>query len=175
LYRDHFERGRGFTTGDLISIINRLTGRDYRAFFQQYVWGTERPPYDSILGYAGLRLERTAQVVGFVGASLREIPAGRFVAIVGPGSPADAAGIVVGDTIVSLNGQPWTPEDVRAWPGKRVSVGVRRNGVTKEFPVTPGTHEEVTYRILDAGTPTAEQLALRASWLRVTSQIEARR
>jgi serine protease Do len=63
-----------------------------------------------------------------------------MVESVEPGSPAEAAGLEAGDTIVAYNGR-----DVRAaalsltsllTPGKRVVVKVRRDGRTKAIPVT---------------------------------------
>ena len=57
LYRDSYQKGRGFTTEDLIGIINRLTKRNYREFFRKYVSGVEVPPYDAILGYAGYQAQ----------------------------------------------------------------------------------------------------------------------
>jgi predicted metalloprotease with PDZ domain len=57
LYRDYYEKGKGFTTENMIAIINRLTGRDYRDFYRKYVWGVEVPPYSEVLGYAGYRIQ----------------------------------------------------------------------------------------------------------------------
>jgi len=57
LYREFYQRGRGFTTEDMIGIIQRLTGRSYREFFRKYVSGVDVPPYDAILRYAGFQAE----------------------------------------------------------------------------------------------------------------------
>ena len=59
LYRDYYKRGRGFTTADILGIINRLTKRDYTEFFRKYVSGVEVPPYDRILRYAGYQAQST--------------------------------------------------------------------------------------------------------------------
>jgi len=52
LFNDFYKRGKGFTTEDMISIINRLTKKDYHDFFRRYIFGTEVPDYNKILGYA---------------------------------------------------------------------------------------------------------------------------
>ena len=57
LYRDFYKRDKGFTTEDMIAIINRLTRRNYREFFRKYVSGVEIPPYNTILGYAGYQAQ----------------------------------------------------------------------------------------------------------------------
>jgi predicted metalloprotease with PDZ domain len=58
LWRDFYKKDKGFKMDDVISIISRLTKRDYRDFFRRYIQGVEVPPYDEILGYAGYRAEK---------------------------------------------------------------------------------------------------------------------
>src|ERR1044072_2572157 len=53
LFNEHYKRGRGFTTEDMIQIINRLTRKDYHDFYRRYVFGTDVPNYDQVFGYAG--------------------------------------------------------------------------------------------------------------------------
>jgi predicted metalloprotease with PDZ domain len=60
LYKDFYLRGKGFSTADLLAIINRLTRSDYTQFFRKYVAGVEVPPYNNILGYAGFQLDAEA-------------------------------------------------------------------------------------------------------------------
>jgi len=63
-----------------------------------------------------------------------------------PDSPAEKAGLLVGDQLASLNGIAIRPENEEAiqkarkqWaPGQVVHYTVRRNGVTKEFDITLG-------------------------------------
>ncbi len=61
LYREFYGKGKGFTTEDLIGIVNRVTKRDYHDFFGKYVSGVEVPPYDVILGYAGYKVETASR------------------------------------------------------------------------------------------------------------------
>jgi predicted metalloprotease with PDZ domain len=63
LYRDFYKKGKGFSTEDMISVINHLTARDYHDFYRRYVWGVEVPPYDQILGYAGYHIEKQKRKV----------------------------------------------------------------------------------------------------------------
>lgn len=58
LWRDFYQKGKGFTMEDVISIINKMTKRDYREFFRRYIQGVEVPPYNEILGYAGYSVEK---------------------------------------------------------------------------------------------------------------------
>ena len=61
LYREHYQRGKGFTSEDLQALINRVAKSDYSKFFSRYVFGVEVPKYDVILGYAGYQLDPEAK------------------------------------------------------------------------------------------------------------------
>ena len=56
LHNDHYRKGLGFTTSEMIGIINRITRQNYTNFYNRYVFGTEVPDYDRIFGYAGYQL-----------------------------------------------------------------------------------------------------------------------
>jgi predicted metalloprotease with PDZ domain len=60
LYKDFYLKGKGFSSDDLLAIINRLSKRDYREFFKRYVFGVEVPPYNDILGFAGYQANRSS-------------------------------------------------------------------------------------------------------------------
>jgi S1-C subfamily serine protease len=63
-----------------------------------------------------------------------------------PGSPAHTAGLVIGDIIVSLSGQPVAHlEDIHsklqgAAIGKQLPLGFVRGGALQEASVTVGEH-----------------------------------
>ena len=70
LFTDFYQRGRGFSTEDLIRIINRITRKSYEGFFSRYVSGTEVPPYETIFGYAGYQAERATRKFPNLGVNL---------------------------------------------------------------------------------------------------------
>lgn len=72
LFTDVYQRGRGFSTEDLIRRTNRITRNSYERFFSRYVSGTDVPPYEKIFGYAGYRAERTTRKIPNAGANLNE-------------------------------------------------------------------------------------------------------
>ncbi|HXG94059.1 MAG TPA: hypothetical protein VNN73_17075 [Blastocatellia bacterium] len=89
LYNEFYKKGRGFTTEDMIAVINRITKRDYHDFFRRYIWGVEVPPYDDILGYAGYKLERTTIRRPKIGLEVTVAPDGGVQVLrVEPGSTA---------------------------------------------------------------------------------------
>jgi regulator of sigma E protease len=91
-------------------------------------------------------------MVGYGLPFLHQIPP--VVGTVEPGSPAAAAGLAPGDTVVSVKGEP-----VEDWegvvmpilesPGKPVSLVIERGGVRREVTVVPRTVPK--YEVGDAG------------------------
>src|SRR5262249_61289423 len=58
LYNDFYQKGKGFTTEDMISAVNRLSGKDYHDFYRRYVSGVEVPAYDTVFGYGGFQRQK---------------------------------------------------------------------------------------------------------------------
>lgn len=75
-----------------------------------------------------------------IGALFAEIDGATFIRGILPGSPAQAAGLLVGDEVTSADGRPF--QSVRSFEdraGKRVSIAVRRTrgGAVRSYAVTP--------------------------------------
>ena len=103
LFTDFYQRGRGFSTDDLIRVVNRITRRSYETFFSRYVSGTDVPPYDTFLGYAGYQLERATRKIPFLGVNLDTL--GRVTGFP-PGFDAATSRLQQDDFIVRVDGQP---------------------------------------------------------------------
>lgn len=168
LYRDFYLQGRGFTTDDLIGLINRVTKRDYRDFFNRYVWGVEVPPYNTIYNYAGYNAEKTATQVPSIGLSGTMVSSGILISGITPGSPAAQAGLAVNDIITEIDGQPATTALLSsAQIGQTLMLTVNRAGDIKQMPLTIGSREVSAYQITEMPQPTKEQLKIREGWLKV--------
>jgi len=102
LFTDFYQRGRGFSTEDLVRVVNRISGHSYKSFFSRYVSGTDVPPYDTFLGYAGYHLERVTRKIPFLGVNLDTL--GRVTGAP-PGFDARTARLQRDDFIVSVDGQ----------------------------------------------------------------------
>ena len=61
LYREHYQKGKGFSADELLALINGISKSDYGKFFSKYVFGVEVPKYDMILGFAGYQLDPEAK------------------------------------------------------------------------------------------------------------------
>ena len=97
-------------------------------------------------GYLGVRLQELTS--GIAQALGRPDPKGALVASVEPGSPADKAGIKIGDLITRVENQTVEgPRDLsravaRMKPGTRAPLTVFRNGKTQEITVAIDQRQE---------------------------------
>lgn len=166
LYNEHYRRGRGFTAEDLIAHINRLTGRNYRQFFDDYIFGVKIPDYDKIFGYAGLRLERKPQTTPDFGFSAR--PRGQGLTLTGiePAGAAAEAGLRVGDTITRIDGVSPFEANIGNSAGKTLNITILRAGQEMEVKFTPKSRQLTEYVLTEADGATPEQIRIRDGWLR---------
>jgi putative serine protease PepD len=80
----------------------------------------------------------------YVGVRIKDVPGGARITKIVSGSPAEKAGLKVGDVVSSFDGSAVTSADdltaavSAAKPGDTVKVTVRRGGSTKQISVTLG-------------------------------------
>lgn len=171
LYTEHFKTGRGFTSDQLLAIINRTTKRDYRDFFRRYVWGVEAPPYETILGYAGYRLEKSTQQSPELGIRVNMTPEGLIVTGVERDSSAGRAGLAPGDALLSIDGVEARRglrrirRQLMDKIGKTVKVAIKRETREEVLEMEVRSTEETRYRIVEAASPTPDALKVRDGWL----------
>jgi predicted metalloprotease with PDZ domain len=170
LFTDFYQRDRGFSTEDLIRVVNRISGRSYESFFSRYVSGTDVPPYETILGYAGYQFERATRKIPFLGVNLDAL--GRVTGFP-PGFDAATSRLQQDDFIVSVDGQALEGQGagtvfrlLNERLGRNVQLRIRRDGEERELDIDVGFVELANYRIVEIQSPTPEQLKIRESWLK---------
>jgi predicted metalloprotease with PDZ domain len=106
LYRSTYkQRFRGFTAADWWGSVSRAAGgRSFTDFNRRYVDGRDPFPWDSLLPLAGMRIQSDTQRVARMGVSANQDSAGVLVTSVVPGGAMQAAGVQVGDILVSVAG-----------------------------------------------------------------------
>lgn len=166
LYTDFYRRGRGFTTEDMIQVINRLTRKDYHDFYRRYVFGTDVPNYDQIFGYAGYKVEQKNEQVPEFGFSARFRSGGLAVNGIEPNSPASVAGLQLGDVIKLINGQPLAGFPFNTLAGKTVTLTVERSGADTQVPMTVGSRTVKGYQLVDGKKLSKLQERVREGWLK---------
>ena len=161
---------RGFSTEDLIRVVNRISGKSYESFFSKYVSGTDVPPYDTILGYAGYRVENALRKIPFLGVNLDT--SGRVTGAP-PGFDPRTARLQHDDFIVSVDGQTLDGQPsgtifrlLGEKLGKNVRLRIRHGGEERDVDIDVGSIELVNYRIVESQSPMPEQLKIRESWLK---------
>lgn len=166
LYSDFYKQDRGFTTEDMIGIVNRLTGRDYHDFYRRYVFGTEKPDYNAIYGYAGLKVEQTPKDAAEFGFDARFRNGGLYVQSITAGSGASRSGLQAGDVIMKIDGQGIREVDSDSLAGKTVKLTLDRDGREVEIPMTVGSRKTSYYTPVEIANPTPAQKRVRAAWLK---------
>jgi predicted metalloprotease with PDZ domain len=171
LFREFYQKGKGFSTEDLISVINRITKRDYHDFFRRYIRGVEVPNYSMILGYAGYQAEKTVQRVPVVGLDVGVTSNGDIqVTRVKPGSPAAAAGLERGDLLKTIDGvevrRGLRGVSLEEKIGQPLKLVINRANHDKQVDLKVDGREAVSYRIVERGLVTPDQLRIREAWLK---------
>jgi predicted metalloprotease with PDZ domain len=169
----YYLHGRGYTIDDVQRVASEVAGFDLSDFFQRYVRSTEVLPYEEALGYVGLRLVKSPMRNPYnAGLSTEsDEEAGMRIVNVRNNSPAEDAGLQVGDEIVELAGRKPARETLasalaRYKPGDAVPITVRRDRNTIKTKIVMGQPERFDYKIEPKPDAGAEQKALRAAWLR---------
>jgi predicted metalloprotease with PDZ domain len=172
LYQEHYEKNSGFTTDQMIAIVNRLTGRDYQDFYRRYVWGVEVPPYDLIFGYAGYKIDKTMKKRPELGIEATATADGDIQVLrVHPESGAAAAGMQAGDILVSFDGIEARRrfgdvfQRLAEKMGQKIKVVVKRKGETKTLDMPVQGEDVASFRLAELPNPSAEQLKARERWL----------
>jgi predicted metalloprotease with PDZ domain len=101
LYDATYKRGKGFTSADWWGEVSRAAGgKSFTEFARRYVDGREPLPIDSVLVLAALRYQsdttREARLDFFTDSS------GKLITQVARGGAGSAAGLLVGDSLVSI-------------------------------------------------------------------------
>ena len=170
--KNYFYEAKYFDdTAGVRRAVEKVTGKDFAWFFDDYVSGVTAIPYDDFLRGVGLRLERRQSISpdpGFV--SFRNFDQPPVVYSISAGSDAERAGLNAGDSIIEINGKPASSDFETAIagmrPGDMIRVKVRGRRGSRDLRFKLGSREEQDFAIVDMGGITAAQRARRAAWLR---------
>jgi predicted metalloprotease with PDZ domain len=163
LYRERYQRGRGFTTEDFLDYVAEHAGRDWvDDFYRRYVDGREPLPYAEMLAPAGIRFSADTTHEPFVGVSLAARDGQPVITFVEPGSTADEAGLRAGDVLrrvgaVEIRDAGWANAFRRAYAdsvGRPLTVVYERDGASRTASAPLGGRSRVEHSLTpdpDAG------------------------
>jgi len=167
LFTRYYRQGRGFSTADLLGELRKAGMPDADTFYQRYINGRDSLPYDGVFGKAGITVTRSAVSVPFLGISSGVTPSGAIdVQSVSPGSAADAAGVQLGDVLVSVGDVTVSPDQdwaaafrsrYRGRTGQPLAITVRRQGRVLTLNTVVRERTSTNFALARAASPTAKQ------------------
>ena len=181
LYKEFYRKNKGFTTEDVIMIVNRLTRRDYADFFNRYVWGVDHPPYNDLLAVIGYQYERYVNKIPVLGFRVTQTPEGQKVNSITPGSSAAEAGLRVGDALIEIDelNVRQSLAGARDWLipkiGQVVKMNVKRGDEVITLNIKVGSRDEIAFRVSELPNVTPSQIQAREAWLKRSAERVAAR
>ncbi len=160
----------GFTPADLKRVIESVAEMDLTNFFDRYVDGLVELPLDRALADFGLRLVTNADegnLPPFIGLTLKEQETVKFVEVA---SPAERAGINVGDQLVAIDGlriifEQFANQLKDYVAGDTVRLTMFHQDILSEVAVTLEPAKPTQYFVVPLEHPTIEQQQAFLGWL----------
>jgi predicted metalloprotease with PDZ domain len=173
---DFAKKGKTYRDSlDVRLTAEAVAGGSFEEFFRQYVANAEPLPYQSVLAKAGLLLQRQQIDRAELGFSVERDASGRStVRIVEPGSPAERAGLLVGDEVRDFNGEG-VPRRVEYWlrnkkPGDALKLKLLRNEQPVEISFALGGKSESIFAISEDPQASPKARAIREGLLHGTTE-----
>ncbi len=167
LYTRFYQRQRGFTTTDLMSLLREFGMADADAFYQRYINGRDPLPYESVFSKAGIAVARQTISNPFLGVNAQPNEQGKLVVQgVVPGSAAEGAGVQPGDVLLKVGDvEPRSDDDwavkfrqrYRGQAGTPLTIAVQRGGQPLSLNTQVRERTVVSFTVTQAASPNAKQ------------------
>lgn len=171
LYHEHYERGRGFTTEDLLGYVAEyIGGAEMQAFYRDHIDGRVPLPYREVFELAGMSYRADTIVEPLLGVGLDYSQEGQVVVqSVVPGSAASGVGLATGDQllrvgVVEVTGQEWGDRFRQVYAdsiGSPISVEFLRGAERMSGQGTLGTRTRIEHRLEPLAAASESQIAIR--------------
>jgi predicted metalloprotease with PDZ domain len=110
LWQQFGQYEQGYSVADLKAVLEAVAGEDLSDFYARYIDGLAELPLAEALANFGLLLEPVTEQQPYTGLKLRSEAGCTQISAVECNSPAETAGLQVGDELVALNGFRVTAE-----------------------------------------------------------------
>jgi predicted metalloprotease with PDZ domain len=173
MYHEYYKtKKRGYTDAEFKHGLEKFAGKNLDEFYQKYVYGLDDIDYNQYLGYAGYSTadENAARNEPSLGIISTHANGKITVTNVLRNSAAWVDGINVHDELKAINGHTITDTaDMlkNKKPGDIINVTLNRDGLPLTLPVTLLRNMQVKYKIDSLSSPSAQQLKVRAKWLKL--------
>lgn len=164
-------KDKGYTVENFRSVAEEYAGTSLEKFFDDYVFGTAKLPWEESLAAAGLIMSPKDSVLKpWLGIQTSDV--GEKTRVMGSvaGSPAYEAGVDIDDEILALDGIRVRARDLQTRiaemkAGEKVTLTVFREDKLRQFEITLKDQPIPEYKIEKAKTPTDLQKATFHDWL----------
>jgi predicted metalloprotease with PDZ domain len=181
MYQTVYKREHGgFTNQEWWQAVSRAAGgRSFAEFENRYVNGRDEFPWDSVLPLGGLRLMVERTVLPNLGISSSTDEQGRRVVALDPVGTGAAAGVKVGDYLVSIGGLDvndpafgtnFSSKFAGLPPGGSIELVVRRGSQQMTLTAAAKLRTSERRRIVAATDAPAKALRVRAGLLTGTTR-----
>ena len=167
LYARHYQKGKGFTTEHLLSLLREFGMPDVNGFYQRYINGRDPLPYEAVLPKAGISVAKTITSVPYLGVVAPLSDDGkRVVQLVEPGRAAQIAGVAPGDELVKIGeidaqgAEDWSAAFRRRYQGQAgapLIITVQRGNQTVALATRVQEHTSTAFSLSRSATPTTKQ------------------
>lgn len=176
LYSEYYKKQkRGFTDEEFRKAAEQVAGTTLANFFDKGVNGTGPIDYNAYFEPVGMKLVNGGppSTDGFLGASVPLAPnaptARQVITGVRRGSPAEQAGLNVGDVLLTLDGNRLTDQLPKLLAGKKagetIRLSINRDGQPRDISVKLGENQLLNYRLEAIPTASEKQKSLYNKWL----------
>jgi len=180
---EYYLAGSGYTENDILAAVEKIAGKDARAWLAGAIESIEEVDYRRHLPYVGLELLRGARrakgepegiqiYTGLIVGDAKERAGAEFVAVTNvlEGSPADHAGLSAGDIIIAIdgervNGRGWESVMGMKRPGETLQVSLFRGARLLTLALPTEERDMRPYRIEEVDGATPQQKRARRKWL----------
>ncbi len=167
LYTRFYQRQRGFTTNDLVSLLREFGMPDADAFYHRYINGRDPLPYESVFSKAGIAVARETTSNPYLGVNAQPNEQGKLVVQgVVPGSPAEGAGVQPGDVLLKVGDVEPRPDDdwavkfrqrYRGQAGTPLTIAVQRGGQPLSLNTQVRERMVVSFNVTQVAASSAKQ------------------
>ena len=166
LYTQYYRQAKGFTTADLLAELRKAGMPNVDAFYQRYINGRDSLPYEAVFAKAGIKVTKAITSVPFLGVGSAPGANGMEIQSVTPGSAAAAAGLQVGDVLVSVGDiaivaeQDWAStfrSRYRGRAGQTLPIVVRRGAQQLTLNTVVRERSSARYSLSRAANLTLKQ------------------
>lgn len=172
LYNEFGKAGKGYTEEDYKKLLERVSGSDFTKLFEDHVWGTK--PFNQLLdtcfSFIGWKLVFNPSSKTFESRyGFKALEEGQFfkISAIAPGSPAEKAGLSVGDKIIAVNKLEVNHNlnELFQYSKGKINLTYFRLGKINEVELTGETNTFYgTWTVAASNEPSEEQKQFYRAW-----------